>query len=94
MTEGAVSPEVVPAVRPAGPQARRDAPSAAHFRPPAAETLPPLLQGGAAGPAPRSPTGARRPVLKAPMPGTITAVEVKPGDAVATGQVVAPASRR
>ena len=87
VTEGAVSPEVVPAVRGGASQARREAPSAAHFKPPAAETLPPLVP--AAPPAlPPQPDRSAGPVIKAPMPGTITAVEVKPGDAVKTGQVV------
>ncbi len=86
VTEGAVSPEIVPA-GPAARPARREPPSAAHFKPPAAETLPPLVP--AAPPAlPPQPDRSAGPVVKAPMPGTITAVEVQEGDRVTTGQVV------
>jgi pyruvate carboxylase subunit B len=85
ITEGAVSPEIVPAAAAARP-ARRDAPSAAQFKPPAAETLPPLVP--AAPPALPHPDRSAGPVVKAPMPGTITAVEVHEGDRVTTGQVV------
>jgi biotin carboxyl carrier protein len=88
VSEGAVSPEVVPSSpQPAPSAGRRNPPSAAHFKPPAADTLPAMVP--AAPPAlPPQPDRSAGPVLKAPMPGTITAVEVKPGEAVATGQVV------
>jgi len=88
VSEGAVSPEVAPPSRgPAAQPGHRNPPSAAHFKPPAPDTLPPLVK--AAPPAlPPQPDRAAGPVLKAPMPGTITSVEVKPGDPVTTGQVV------
>lgn len=86
LSEGAVSPEVVP-LSPAPPAGRRNPSSAAHFKPPAADTLPAMVP--AAPPAlPPQPDRSAGPVIKAPMPGTITAVEVAPGDTVAAGQVV------
>ncbi len=88
VSEGAVSPEVVPSSpRPPAAAARRNPPSAAHFKPPAADTLPAMVP--AAPPAlPPQPDRSAGPVIKAPMPGTITAVEVAPGDTVTAGQVV------
>jgi biotin carboxyl carrier protein len=85
---GAVSPEVVPAGRGGAAPGRRDTPSAAHFKPPAPETLPPLVPAALPALPPQPDRAAGGPLLKAPMPGTITAVEVKPGDPVTTGQVV------
>jgi biotin carboxyl carrier protein len=61
--------------------------SAARFRPAAPETLPSLVP---AAPPPIAPSPLRpvRGSISAPMPGTIVAVDVSPGDQVRTGQVV------
>lgn len=62
------------------------APSAAAFRPVAPQTLPPLRP---ATPRPLAPPPSTDDTnVKAPMPGTITAVEVRPGDEVQAGQVL------
>lgn len=63
-------------------------PSAAAFRPIPAHALPPMRP---ASPRPLAPTAAVADTsgpVKAPMPGTVTAVEVRPGDQVSAGQVV------
>ncbi|MGE5813579.1 MAG: biotin/lipoyl-containing protein [Acidobacteriota bacterium] len=61
-------------------------PSAAAFRPVAPQTLPPLRP---ATPRPLAPPPASDDAnVKAPMPGTITAVDVRPGDEVQAGQVL------
>jgi biotin carboxyl carrier protein len=90
--ETVISPEIVP-VR------EDEAPSAALFRPQPVEKLPkmvpaahpPLPQPEKAGPgvvgAGAAAAGAG--AVKAPMPGTITAVEVRAGESVKAGQVLA-----
>lgn len=83
VTDTVISPEIVPA--------HESHPSTAPFRPASPDTLPPMVP--AALPplppptGPRGETDARGPVT-APMPGTITAVAVQPGEAVTTGQVL------
>jgi len=81
--ETVISPEIVPA-REEGESG--EPPSAARFKPPAPETLRPLVK--AAPPALPPQAGRAGGAVKAPMPGTVTVVEVGPGDAVKTGQVL------
>lgn len=88
--EAIASPEIVPAGNGHGNGhgTAPSAPSAAAFRPAAPETLKPMVPS-AHPPLPAQPErGAARGAVKAPMPGTITAVETKPGDSVAAGQVL------
>jgi len=83
VSETVISPEIVPA-RDGGAPAEL---STARFRPPAPETLRPMV---AAAP-PALPPQAERTAggaVKAPMPGTVTAVVVKAGDTVKTGDVL------
>jgi biotin carboxyl carrier protein len=82
VSETVISPEIAPS-RTAGPGAPV---SAAAFRPARPETLPPLVPSAppALPPAPTAGNGA----VRAPMPGTITAVEVKAGEAVRAGQAL------
>ncbi len=80
-----ISPEIAPAGRKDGD--RFDAPSAAPFRPAPPDTLKPLVPSAP----PALPAGPDRDAggpVKAPMPGSITAVSVKAGDAVTAGQVL------
>jgi biotin carboxyl carrier protein len=82
-----ITPEIVP-LR-AGDEAAIERPAIA-YRPPAPESLRPLP---AAPPpelpaAPPAAAGEFRAELRAPMPGTILAVEVKPGDKVTRGQTL------
>jgi biotin carboxyl carrier protein len=79
-----ISPAIEPP-RPAG--GGRNVPSAAAFRPASPDTLPRLVPA-APPPLPHASDGAATGVVKAPMPGTITAVEVNAGDTVVTGQVL------
>jgi glutaconyl-CoA/methylmalonyl-CoA decarboxylase subunit gamma len=85
VAEAVISPEIAPAHE-APPSA---APTAA-FRPPAPETLPPLVK--AAPPPlplqPHLPEDGFRPELRAPMPGTVVSLHVAEGDRVAPGQLV------
>lgn len=80
--ETVISPEIVPA-RDGAPAL----PSASAFKPAHPETLPPLVSA-ALPPLPHAPDPGASSVVTAPMPGTITAVEVKAGDDVAAGQVL------
>jgi biotin carboxyl carrier protein len=70
-----------PGGNPGGP------PSAAAFRPVPPHALPPMRPPSPRPLAPASNGDSNGPV-KAPMPGTVTAVEVKPGDRVSAGQVL------
>ena len=83
VAETLISPEVAPA-RAAGAES---APSAAAFRPARPETLPPLVPTSMP-PLPDAHANGSSNVVKAPMPGTITVVAVKAGDAVVAGQVL------
>lgn len=78
----AITPEIVPLG--AGDEAAIERP-ALTYRPPVPETLRPLP---VTPPPERSAPPAATGDLRAPMPGTILSVEVKPGDAVARGQTV------
>jgi biotin carboxyl carrier protein len=63
-------------------------PSPKAFRPAPPHTLPPMRP---AAPPPLAPAPIESHVngpVKAPMPGTVTAVEVRPGDEVRSGQVL------
>ena len=82
VSETVISPEIAPPRHGVAPP-----PSAAAFKPASPETLPPLVPASLP-PLPPSPDGAADGVVKAPMPGTITAVEVKAGDSVGAGQVL------
>ncbi len=79
--ETVISPEIAPARPPVG-----QAPSAAAFRPARPETLPPMVPSSPP-PLPQAVTPGNGSV-RAPMPGTIVAVEVKGGDQVRAGQVL------
>jgi glutaconyl-CoA decarboxylase len=81
VAEAVISPQIAPAEGAAPPLA---------FRPPAPESLPPLV---AAAPPPLAsqpdlPSDGFRPELRAPMPGTVVSVHVTAGDHVAPGQLV------
>lgn len=87
--EAVITPEIAPAAAAADedsePRARA-VPSAAAFRPVAPQTLPPLRP---ATPRPLAPPPSTDDShVKSPMPGTITAVDVRPGDEVQAGQVL------
>jgi biotin carboxyl carrier protein len=82
VSETIISPEIAPS-KPASGQP----PSAAAFRPARPETLPPLVPASLPE-LPPTPDSNGPGVVKAPMPGTITAVEVKAGDSVSAGQVL------
>jgi biotin carboxyl carrier protein len=69
------------AVSPGGP------PSPSEFRPVAPHTLPPMRPASPRPLAPVTGGDAHAPV-KAPMPGTVTAVDVRPGDQVQAGQLL------
>jgi len=85
VAEAVISPEIAPA----GEAAAVAVPAAA-FRPPAPETLPPLVK--AALPPlpsqPQLPEDGFRPELRAPMPGTVVSLHVTEGERVAPGQLV------
>jgi biotin carboxyl carrier protein len=83
ISDTVISPEIVPTRR--GTAA--DALSASRFRPPAPDTLPPMVKVAPPplGPAPEK---SLRLALKAPMPGTILSVEVEAGESVTAGQVL------
>jgi biotin carboxyl carrier protein len=81
VAESVITPEVV---------LSSNAPPAPAFQPPPPESLEPLLAAPPPPqPIPPSPTrGAFRGELKAPMPGTITAVDVLAGQEVQQGQIL------
>jgi glutaconyl-CoA decarboxylase len=81
--ETVISPEIVP-TRP-GPLP--GVPPASAFKPAHPETLPPLVSASPPQ-LPHAPDVEATAIVKAPMPGTITAVEVKAGDDVTVGQVL------
>jgi biotin carboxyl carrier protein len=81
--ETVISPEIVPSREGPAP----GVPSASAFRPAHPETLPPLVSAPLP-PLPHAPEAEATAVVKAPMPGTIAAVEVKAGDDVMAGQVL------
>ena len=85
VTETIISPEIVPSHAPV--PAAPAVPSAAAFKPVKPEALPPLVPASLP-PLPHTGESTASGVVKAPMPGTITAVEVKDGAAVAAGQVL------
>lgn len=82
---------ITPGIAPAGDEddRRMAAPSAAPFKPAAPDTLKPMVP---AAPPPLPPAqperGAESALLKAPMPGTITAVQTSAGESVVKGQVL------
>jgi biotin carboxyl carrier protein len=82
VAEAVISPEMAPR---AGSSS--SAPSTASFRPVKPEALPAMVDA-APPPLPPTPDGIVAGAVKAPMPGTITAVEVQVGDEVKTGQVL------
>ena len=81
--ETVISPEIVPTRE--GPPT--GVPSASAFKPAHPETLPPLVPASLP-PLPHPPDVEIATAIKAPMPGTVTAVEVKIGDEVGVGQVL------
>ncbi len=82
----AITPEIVP-LR-AGDEAAVERPTIT-YHPPAPETLRPLPQvAQELPPAPTAPASEFRAELRAPMPGTILSVAVKPGDRLTRGQTV------
>ena len=81
--EAVISPEIVPAR-----DGEAEPPSAAAFRPPAPETLPPMVPAAHPPLPPPQPEQRSGGALKAPMPGTITAIETQAGAVVKTGQVL------
>jgi biotin carboxyl carrier protein len=90
VVEGAVSPEIVPANGHGNGHGGGNghAPSAGQFKPAPPETLKPMVKA-AMPPLPAQPErGAAAGAVKAPMPGTITGVDVQPGQSVAAGQVL------
>lgn len=86
VVETLISPEIAPSSGGNGAGVL-DTLSAAPFKPAPPETLKPMVPA-AHPPLPAQPDRGARGALKAPMPGTITAVETKAGDAVTTGQVL------
>jgi biotin carboxyl carrier protein len=91
VAEAIISPEIAatPSGNGGGPEPRPpELPSAAAFRPAAPHTLPPIRPASPRPLAPPPSDGDANGPLKSPMPGTITAVEVRPGDEVQAGQVL------
>jgi glutaconyl-CoA/methylmalonyl-CoA decarboxylase subunit gamma len=86
VTETTISPEIVPSAGSNGAGAFETL-LAARFKPAPPETLKPMVPA-AHPPLPPQPDRGAGGALKAPMPGTITAVETKAGDTVVTGQVL------
>lgn len=86
VVETVISPEIAPSNGRKGPEAF-DTLSAAPFKAVPPETLKPMVPA-AHPPLPPQPDRAAGGPVKAPMPGTITAVETKAGDVVAAGQVL------
>lgn len=84
--ETIISPEIAPAGDGAGVD-RFVTLSAAPFKPAPPDKLTPMVPA-ALPPLPPPPDRGAPGALKAPMPGTITAVQAKAGDAVTTGQVL------
>jgi biotin carboxyl carrier protein len=85
VVETVISPEIAPTAIRTGVVV--DELSAASFKPAPPATLKPMVPSAPPPLAPKPDRGGGNAV-KAPMPGTITAVETKPGDAVAAGQVL------
>jgi len=85
--ETVITPEILPA-NDDDRGAALQAPSAAPFKPAAPDTLKPMVPAAHPPLPPAQPERGAAGALKAPMPGTITAVETKAGDAVAAGQVL------
>jgi len=85
VAEAVISPEIAPAE----PE-EEASPTAAPYRPPAPETLPPLVPARlpALASEPHLLEDGFRPELAAPMPGTIVSVHVTAGDRVSAGQLV------
>lgn len=81
LPEAVISPDMADVNDSSGP------PSAARFRPAAPDSLPSLVPAAPPPIAP-SPLRAVRGSICSPMPGTIVAVEVSPGDLVTAGQVL------
>lgn len=89
LAEAEITPEIVPHRAAGQPSAPGAAPPPV-IRPPAPETLP-KLRPAAPPPLPGRPLlpeDGFRAELQAPMPGTVLSVEVAPGQAVQTGQVL------
>ena len=85
VAEAVISPEIAPA------ESEEEAlPTAAAYRPPSPETLPPLVHATlpALATQPHMLEDGFRPELTAPMPGTIVSVHVAAGDRVSPGQLV------
>lgn len=84
LTDTVIAPGIEPS-----PAAMPEAPSAAPFKPVAPDALPPMVPAKMPPlPPPAAGPGAAVRTVKAPMPGTITAVEVAPGQRVNAGQVL------
>jgi biotin carboxyl carrier protein len=81
--ETVISPEIVPVREEGGGQPM----STARFKPVAPEALRPMVKA-APPPLPPQPERAGTGAVKAPMPGTVTAVDVKAGESVTAGQVL------
>ena len=91
MPEAVITPEIAPSATAdedgGEPLPTVPVPSAKAFRPAAPHTLPPMRPPEPRPMMPGADVDPNGPV-KAPMPGTITAVDVRPGDEVEAGQLL------
>ena len=87
VAETVISPGISPAGEDDRPVSAAST-SAAAFKPAAPDTLKPMVPAAPPPLPPAQPERGASGALKAPMPGTITAVQTRPGDTVVAGQVL------